>query len=100
MKRAVSGMSKSLSQYLEEFVFDLQNTKLPHSDEVFRRDLTQYFNEYKVQKLTNKIHPEFLEKVNEYALSRPYNKLQPRSSIVSHLDKKKRRKCFSLMPWA
>lgn len=88
LMRAVNGMSESLSQYMGGFVFDTLNTKLPDSDGAFRDELTQYFAEYKVQKLTNKIHPDFLNKVNEYAVSRPYNKLLPRSSIVSHMDKK------------
>lgn len=83
-------MSKSLYLYMQDFVFDAVNTKLPESDSSFRDDLTTYFRDYKFQKLTNRIFPEFLKRVNAYAQSpRPYNKLQPRSSIISHMDKKK-----------
>lgn len=88
--RATRSMSKPLHLYMQDFVFDAVNTKLPESDSSFRDDLTTYFRDYKLQKLTNRIFPEFMEKVNTYAQSpRPYNKLQPRSSIISHIDKKK-----------
>lgn len=88
--RATRSMSKSLHLYMQNFVFDAVNTKLPESDSRFRGDLTTYFRDYKLQKLTNRIFPEFLKRVNAYAQSpRPYNKLQPRSSIISHMDKKK-----------
>ena len=95
--RATRSMSKSLHLYMQDFVFDAVNTKLPESDSRFRGDLTTYFRDYKLQKLTNRIFPEFLKRVNAYAQSpRPYNKLQPRSSIISHMDKKKVQ-CFFLM---
>ena len=94
--RATRSMSKSLHLYMQDFVFDAVNTKLPESDSRFRGDLTTYFRDYKLQKLTNRIFPEFLKRVNAYAQSpRPYNKLQPRSSIISHMDKKKVQ-CFFL----
>lgn len=86
--KAVKRMSKSLAMYMQKFVFDAVNTKLPESESGFRSELTAYFEAYKLQKLTNKIEPEFLDIVNNYAISRPYNKLQPRSSIISHMDKK------------
>lgn len=87
---ATRSMSKPLHLYMQDFVFDAVNTKLPESDSSFRADLTTYFRDYKLQKLTNRIFPEFLKRVNAYAQSpRPYNKLQPRSSIISHMDKKK-----------
>ena len=87
---ATRSMSKPLHLYMQDFAFDAVNTKLPESDSSFRGDLTTYFRDYKLQKLTNRIFPEFLKRVNAYAQSpRPYNKLQPRSSIISHMDKKK-----------
>lgn len=86
---ATRSMSKSLYLYMQDFVFDDVNTKLSESDNSFRDDLTTYFRDYKLQKLTNRIFPDFLKRVNAYAQSpRPYNKLQPRSSIISHMDKK------------
>lgn len=88
VQKAVKRMSKSLAMYMQDFVFDTVNTKLPESESGFRSELTAYFSAYKLQKLTNTIYPEFLNIVTDYALSRPYNKLQPRSSIISHMDKK------------
>ncbi len=86
---ATRSMSKSLHLYMQDFVFDAVNTKLQESESSFRDDLTIYFRDYKLQKLTNRIFPDFLKRVNAYAQSpRPYNKLQPRSSIISHMDKK------------
>ena len=88
LSRAVNRMSKALALYMSEFRFDLSNTKLPESEASLRDAFTRYFAEYKVQKLTNRLDSAFLETVNEYAVARPYNKLQPRSSIVSRMDKK------------
>lgn len=87
--RAVFGMSQALSLYMREFLFDAVNTKLSEPDAPFREALTTYFRDYKLQKLTNRIFPEFLERVEKYARSpRPYNKLPSRSSILAHMDKK------------
>lgn len=88
IEHAILNMSKDLSLYIKDFIFDSTNTRLSESDNTFREKLTDYFRAYKMQKLTNRIWPEFLETVNQYAISRPYNKLQPRSSIISHMNKK------------
>lgn len=88
IRRATHSISKNLILYMQNFIFDSVNTKLSETDSSFRVDLTSYFMAYKAQKLTNRIYPEFMDIVNQYALSRPYNKLQSRSSIISHMDKK------------
>ena len=44
-----------LERYFTVFTFDAVNTKLPESDIAFRSDLTFYFEQYKMQKLTNRI---------------------------------------------
>lgn len=75
--------------YMQPFSFDVLNTRLPDSDNSLRGDLTNYFTQYKQQKLTNRIFDDFIVKVNDYAVYRPFMKLQPRSSIVSKLDKEK-----------
>ncbi|KEZ86425.1 BREX-4 system phosphatase PglZ [Lacrimispora celerecrescens] len=85
--RAVKHFSLMLSLYLQPFVFDGVNTKVSEADVGLRDVLTEYFQEYKVQKVTNKIHLDFENKVNNYAKERPYNKLRPRSNIVSQLNK-------------
>ena len=84
---AIKHFSSILDLYLQKFTFDGVNTKVSESDSDLRNTLTQYFQEYKVQKITNRIHSSFEETINKFAVERPYNKLRPRSSIVSQLDK-------------
>lgn len=76
-----------LNRYMQPFSFNIMNTKLPEQAGQFRNELTSYFKEYKLQKLTNRIHTGFLEKVNTFAVTRPFMKLQPRSSIVAKMKK-------------
>lgn len=75
--------------YMQPFAFDVMNTKLPDTDSSLRGELTAYFAQYKQQKLTNRIFDEFISKVDNYAVDRPFMKLQPRSSVISKLDKDK-----------
>ena len=79
----------SINCYLRRFVFDVTNTKVPTGEESLRGLLTNYFEKYKIQKLTNRIYPEFLEEVARVSTERPYNKLQARSAVISKLDKEK-----------
>lgn len=85
---AVNHAFPELSLYLQEFVFDSMNTRLPEKDAAFRDTLTRYFSRYKLQKIKNHIDDTFLGQVNEFATERPFYKLQPRSSIVMTMDKK------------
>lgn len=78
---------RALYQYLLPFRFTAANTKLADKDAPLRDELTNYFHSYKLQKLTNRIWPSFLSLVETYAGTRPYNKLQARSSVVSKLPK-------------
>ena len=49
--------------------------------------LDGYFQDYKYQKVINKILPEFMEVVAQQAVSRDYNViLQPRSSVIESID--------------
>lgn len=75
--------------YMQPFAFDVLNTKLPEADSSLRTKLTTYFAQYKQQKLTNRIFDDFIAAVDEQAVDRPFMKLQPRSSIISKLDKDK-----------
>jgi len=72
----------ALYLYLQRFPFTSANMKLAEKDTHLREELTDYFQAYKLQKLTNRITPEFLQTVEEYAKTRPYNKMQARASIV------------------
>jgi hypothetical protein len=50
--------------------------------------LTDYFEAYKKQKLSNSLEPEFLNKVDELAHSpRKFNRLPTRNEIIDGLDK-------------
>jgi len=59
--------------YLQDYQFE---------DERF----TNYFAAYKDCKLKNRIDDSFLAFVDEYAVSRPYNSLPARSSLISNLN--------------
>lgn len=84
---AAKHFSPDLDLYLQKFSFDGVNTEVSDSDIALRDILTQYFQEYKVQKITNRIHQSFENTINKFAIERPYNKLRPRSSIISQLDR-------------
>ena len=77
-----------LHLYLQPYAFNAMNTRLPEDASDLREKLNAYFRRYKLQKVLNRIEPEFLETVEEYASERPYNMLQPRSAVVKKLDKK------------
>ena len=49
--------------------------------------LTNYFHDYKLQKVTNRIYPEFMDMVDKNAVLRPFTKLLPRISIVNDIDR-------------
>ena len=78
----------ALHSYLQKFAFNVTNTKVPETDGDLRNILTDYFHQYKIQKLTNRIYTSFMDKVESFATTRPYNKLQARSMVVSKMDKK------------
>lgn len=49
--------------------------------------LDSYFQEYKYQKIVNKIFPDFMEIVEKQAVNRDYNIiLPPRSSVIEKID--------------
>lgn len=67
-----------LTAYLKKYIF-----KCPELANV----LTEYFEAYKRQKLSNHLEPEFLEKVDELAISRKFNGLPTRNEIIDSVDK-------------
>jgi hypothetical protein len=73
--------------YLGKFKFDERNTHNSSKDSSLASMLTNYFNNYKLQKVTNRIYPEFMKVVDENAVLRPFTKLLPRISIVNDIDK-------------
>jgi hypothetical protein len=68
----------ALAAYLKKYVF-----KCPDLAEL----LTEYFEAYKRQKLSNQLEPEFLEKVDELAISRQFNRLPTRNEILDGVEK-------------
>jgi hypothetical protein len=68
----------SLSAYLDHYVFKCGNLSV---------QLTDYFEVYKRQKVTNSLDDEFLVKVEEFALNRKYNRLPTRNEVIEELDK-------------
>lgn len=66
-------------QYMKKYVF---------STTVLQQELTDYFEEYKKQKITNKINPQFLEIVNDNAKSYKYAKLPTRNSVINGIKDK------------
>ncbi|MDR1000208.1 MAG: BREX-4 system phosphatase PglZ [Clostridiales bacterium] len=67
-----------LAAYLKKYVF-----KCPELADL----LTDYFEAYKRQKLSNQLEPEFLEKVDKFALLRPFNQLPTREMIIDSVNK-------------
>lgn len=75
IKKIMEHLWPALSAYLS--CFDLKHPVL-----------NDYFEQYRYQKVTNKILPQFIETVNCQAHSREYNKiLPPRSSKIDVIDK-------------
>jgi hypothetical protein len=67
-----------LGEYLRPYMFDCGEMS-----ELFSR----YFEDYKRQKLSNKIEPQFDEQVRELAQQRLYNRLYTRNEIFDRIDK-------------
>lgn len=70
----------ALAQYLGEYVFDCGGL----SDE-----LTKYFKQYRLMKVTNQITPEFLAQVEQNAQKLPYTYLETRDSAILRIPDKK-----------
>ena len=70
----------ALAQYLGEYVFDCGGL----SDE-----LTKYFKQYRLMKVTNRITPEFLAQVEQNAQRLPYTHLETRDSAILRIPDKK-----------
>mgnify|MGYP007005626675 CR=1 FL=1 len=68
----------ALATYLKRYIF-----KCPELVDL----LTEYFEAYKRQKLSNKLETDFLEKVDQLALTRQFNRLPTRNEIIDSIDK-------------
>ena len=75
----LEGIYPALAAYLKKYVF-----KCPELADL----LSEYFEAYKRQKLSNTLEPDFLYKVDELARSpRKFNRLPTRNEIITGLDK-------------
>jgi hypothetical protein len=68
----------ALSAYLKQYVFNCGELS---------GLLTDYFEAYKRQKVSNILEDDFLAKVDDYALNRRFNRLPTRNEIIDGLDK-------------
>ena len=68
----------ALSAYLERYVFKCGNLSAL---------LTDYFESYKRQKVSNSLENDFLVKVEKFALNRKYNRLPTWNEVIEGLDK-------------
>jgi len=66
----------TLAAYLKKYIF-----KSPELADL----LTEYFEAYKRQKLSNKLETDFLEKVDQLALTREFNRLPTRNEIMDNV---------------
>ena len=84
----LSVASKNLHTYFRQFTFDEYNTKVMESDAYVHPLLTDYFQKYKLQKLTNQVDSDFIKHVEKEAIDRSFTRLQSRSQIIQKIDKK------------
>ncbi|WP_300695635.1 BREX-4 system phosphatase PglZ [Acutalibacter muris] len=94
LNQILAVVSPQLAAYLHPFIFDEFNTKVMESDAYVRGMLTDYFQHYKFQKITNRQDDDFVELVEKEAKIRSFTKLQARSAVVKKLDKKDARPYF------
>ena len=69
----------ALGEYLGRYTFDCP---------VLADELTEYFAEYKNQKVQNTVSPEFMNLVLNYASNHKYARLQTRDSAVNAVNEK------------
>lgn len=76
---------RELISMLERVYPDLRHYLMPYR---FKNALLDsYFQEYKYQKVINKIFPDFMAIVEQQAVDRDYNMiLQPRSAVIENID--------------
>ena len=79
MTEAIEYVYPALNAYLKRYIFDTP---------VFADELTEYFDKYKLQKVTNHVSDEFVELVEEHAMQHTYTKLPTRSNAIKAIPDK------------
>lgn len=77
--KEIDSIYPALGQYLKPYIFDCGK----HSEE-----FTEYFRQYRLQKVTNRITPAFLEIVDKNAKNLPYTHLETRDSAILRVSDK------------
>lgn len=87
LNEVLPDVSPELNAYLAPFVFNSFNTKVLECGEPIHEFFTEYFQRYKMQKITNRRDADFIKIVEEEAVRRDFTKLPARSGIVKKMDK-------------
>ena len=78
--KEIEDIYPALAQYLRPYIFDCGK---------YSESFTEYFRQYRLQKVTNQITPAFLETVNKNAVELPYTHLETRDSAILRISDKK-----------
>ena len=78
--KEIEDIYPALAQYLRPYIFDCGK---------YSEFFTEYFRQYRLQKVTNQITPAFLETVNKNAGELPYTHLETRDSAILRISDKK-----------
>ena len=85
LNKILKYVSPELEIYLREYDITSNNADIENN---VLSSVSVYFTEYKRQKVTNRIKPEFLSCVEQFAETRPYNKFLTRISLLNKLEVK------------
>lgn len=76
----IDSIYPALGQYLKPYIFDCGK----HSEE-----FTEYFQQYRMQKVTNQVSQDFLQVVKKNARTLPYTHVETRDSAILRVSDKK-----------
>ena len=83
VRNALKWIYPDLYWYLRPYHF----TNVTNAANVISNDeFDDYFEQYRFQKVVNHLSEDFLERVNQYSLTRPYNSLQTRGSVLEQFQ--------------
>ena len=83
VRNALKWIYPDLYWYLRPYHF----TNVPNG--ISNEELDDYFQQYRMQKVANKISEVFLERVDQYSLTRPYNCFLTRGSVLERFPQDK-----------
>ena len=88
-----------LDKYLKKYNFSCGELKKQSNEDSTKyidlsNLLTEYFDDYKHQKIKGDFYPDFIKQVEELAIERKYNILSPRDEILNSIEKEDSFLCF------